>query len=118
MNLIEFLKGGSLYFKPIESLFNSFDVSLLKLNPLYSVVQYDELHEFSTEFVDSKQFLNMINNFVQPSFCFSEIFVNNLILFIKNNYTESLVEKNLKLEKVTYSMNFLIKLKFVILLLK
>ena len=84
----------------MEGNLHSFDMSLLKLNPSYTVVSYDELYEFNTEFVNERQFLNMINNLVHPTFFFSEIFVNDLIISIKDSYTETLAEKNAKLEKI------------------
>ncbi len=84
----------------MEGQLHSFDTGLLKLNPYYSVVTYDDLSDFNTEFVNAKQFLNMINNFIKPSFFYSEILVNDLIVFVKDNYSENLAEKNSKLEKV------------------
>ena len=84
----------------MEGQLHSFDLGLLRLNPFYSVVTYDELYPFDTEFVNAQQFLNLINNFVKSSFFYSEILVNELIVFIKDNYSENLTEKNSKLEKV------------------
>jgi len=100
-NELQFLKGGSFYFKPIIEQFHSFDTSLLKINPSYSVVTYDELTEFNTEFINARQFINMINNYLRgPTVFYNEKLINDLIIHIKDSYTENLAEKNLKLEKI------------------
>ena len=56
--------------------------------------------DFDPEFVNTKQALNLIHNFINRHFINSEIHVNDLIVFLKDHYAENSLEKNSKLEKV------------------
>jgi hypothetical protein len=118
-----FLKGGSLYYTPISQPINAFDRNLL-IEPK-KIEHRDEeedknenkkqkdnqnslngsdllLSDFDTEFLNLKQSLNLINNFVNQNFLNSEIHVNDLIFFIKDNYSENTLEKQAKLEKLNH----------------
>lgn len=97
-----FLKGGNFYYTPIE---NTFQMNLLN--------QIEEesnnfLIEFDPEFINSRQFRNLMSTYVSDNFLDSEIYVNNLIVYLKDNYAESRFEKNSKQNKVLISNSFLI----------
>ena len=94
----------------MEQDLNAFDTSLLtekaiqrRQSAAVSKSKVDDvLLEFNTDFLNLKQFLNLISNFIEPAVLHSEAFVNDLIVFLKNNYSESQAEKNAKLEKVCF----------------
>ena len=50
--------------------------------------------------VNASQFVNLVNNFIHSAFLKSEIFTNDLIKFIKDNYFESQIDRNAKFQKV------------------
>lgn len=102
------MKGGKLYFTPLKEQISAFDSSLLLEKKIVYQEQTEEeqdpediLFEFDPEFLNSKQFTNLINSYVSDNFINSEIYVNDLISFIKDNYAESRIEKNAKLLKVS-----------------
>ena len=71
----------------------------------------DVLLEFNTDYLNLKQFLNLISNFIEPAVLHSEAFVNDLIVFLKDNYSESQAEKNAKLDKVWLKVYIQMKLR-------
>jgi hypothetical protein len=122
------LKGGALYYTPLSNSLSAFDKNLLidpadanssqnaapataaTPNSVQSSAQSaaantpnpsNMLVNFDPEFLSPRQVLNLINNFISQHFINSEINVNDLIVFIKDNYAETALEKNAKLEKVS-----------------
>ena len=71
----------------------------------------DVLLEFNTDYLNLKQLLNLISNFIEPAVLHSEAFVNDLIVFLKDNYSESQAEKNAKLDKVWLKVYIQMKLR-------
>jgi hypothetical protein len=59
------------------------------------------LTDFDPEFLTPRQVLNLTNNFISQHFVNSEIHVNDLVVFIKDNYAETALEKSAKLEKLS-----------------
>lgn len=105
-----FLKGGKFYYAPLGENLKAFDSQLLTqknlsgtAEPFEEIDKSDhavELDKFDSNLVNASQFVNLVNNFIHASFLKSEIFVNDLIKFIKDNYFESQSERTGKLEKV------------------
>ncbi|CAF0711900.1 unnamed protein product [Brachionus calyciflorus] len=91
-----FMKGGVLYYTPVKK---SFNIDLLKeLDD--DIINNSELQsKFDPEFLNSKQFRNLIHNYVTNNFMHSEIYVNDLVVYLKDKYAESRFEKNSKLDK-------------------
>ncbi len=95
---------------PLKEPLNAFDSTLFveKKNKNNKTNEnQNEIHdarslqnEFDTDLVNERQFLNLVNNFVMSGFLNSEIYVNDLITFIKNNFAENQYEKLSKLKKV------------------
>ena len=104
-----FIKGGILYYVPLKEPLNAFDSNLIiekKSHVENEQKQTGELlADFDPEFVNEKQFVNLINSFMMPSLLHSEIEVNDLIVHIKDNFAENQFEKRLKLQKVFNFMN-------------
>ncbi len=108
-----FIKNGILYYCPLKEHLNAFDSSFFiekknKLNQKNSAeiiepVQYD----FDTELVNEKQFLNLVNNYMMSGFLKSEIYVNDLITFIKDNFAENQYEKLVKIKKVSKVLHYI-----------
>lgn len=94
------MKGGIFYYTPIT---NTFQIDLLEEPE--EEPSLNLLNEFDPEFVNSKQFRNLISTYISDNFLNSEIYVNNLIVYLKDNYAESRFEKNSKQNKV--NRNFL-----------
>ncbi len=104
-----YLNGGILYYKPLEEGLNAFDSGLMiekniqqRKQPIMNAQIKEEQSqlEFDPDFIELKQFLNLISSFIQSDVLNSEKFVNDLIVFLKDNYGESQMEKNAKLDKV------------------
>ncbi|RNA10512.1 EF-hand calcium-binding domain-containing 5 [Brachionus plicatilis] len=89
-----FMRGGIFYYTPIT---NTFQIDLL--DEVEEEPNINLLNKFDPEFVNSKQFRNLINVYVSDNFLNSEIYVNNLIVYLKDNYAESRFEKNSKQNK-------------------
>ena len=94
-----------MYYSPLKKSLNAFDSSLLlekksTASESEPVPQGDLLSQFDPEFVNEKQFVNLINSYIMPSLLGSEIKVNDLVVHIKDNFAESQNEKNTKMEKV------------------
>ncbi len=60
------------------------------------------LDEFDPDFVNDRQFINLINSYIMPSILTSEIKVNDLVVHIKDNFGESQLEKDSKMAKVIF----------------
>jgi hypothetical protein len=71
------------------------------------------MSQFDTEFVNLEQFLNLIQNFFLFGFLNSEINVNDLIVFVKDNFAENNFEKMSKLKKVKEQFDYSVRSKKV-----
>jgi len=60
------------------------------------------LDEFDPDFVNDRQFINLINSYIMPSILTSEIKVNDLVVHLKDNFGESQLEKDSKMAKVIF----------------
>lgn len=104
-----FLNGGILYYKPLETTLSSFDTGLIQeqKNPrAFSASKKTKPNScqvaFDTEYLDAKQFLNIVRSYMRPGVLDSEKAVNDFIVFLKDNYAENQVEKTGKLEKTAF----------------
>ena len=101
-----FLKGGSLYYSPLKEPLNAFDSGLFAEKPIlpsnYSNnVDLDEPQfAFDSKFINAKQFANLVRNFLSKNLLDSEIYINELITFLRENYNETSNEKTQKLKQV------------------
>jgi hypothetical protein len=110
-----FIKGGILYYVPLKEPLNAFDSSLFVEKKNNGKRQQKEeaseatattdirfiQSEFDPGFVNEKQFLNLVNNYMMSGFLNSEIYVNDLVTFVKDNFAENQYEKLSKLKKVS-----------------
>jgi hypothetical protein len=108
-----FIKGGIMYYFPLKESQNAFDSSMLieKKNNNTNGQSETEvtghvLDEFDPDFVNDRQFINLINSYIMPSILTSEIKVNDLVVHIKDNFGESQIEKDTKMAKVTFKDDF------------
>lgn len=119
-----FLKGGILYYKPLKQDLNVFESNLINSdnkriqtkNAKKSEAKSEEdtmLSQFDTEFVNLGQFLNLIHNFFLFGFLNSEINVNDLIVFVKDNFAENNFEKMSKLKKIKEHFDYSVRSKKV-----
>ena len=97
ISCLVFMKGGVFYYSPVNK---SFKINLLKDIEEELLNNIDFMSKFDPEFLNSKQFRNLITTFVSNNFMNSEIYVNELIVYLKDNYAESRFEKNSKQDKV------------------
>ena len=108
-----FLKDGILYFNPLKEPLNAFDTSLFGekhlLNQAKNIQWSNKTNEssvddsslqFDSTWINAKQFANLIRNFLGKNLLDSEIYVNDLISFLRENYQETSNEKSEKLEHV------------------
>lgn len=86
-----------MYFMPLSGQLNAFDRALITNEKFQN-----ELAKFNTDYLNSNQFVNLINNFCNSNFFQSEVDTNKLISYLKNNFNESQLEKNIKLEYVCF----------------
>jgi hypothetical protein len=97
-----------MYYFPLKDSQNAFDSSMLiekKNNNNPETVQNKSiLDEFDPDFLNDRQFINLINSYIMPSLLSSEIKVNDLVVHIKDNFAESQREKDSKMAKV--NLNF------------
>lgn len=91
-----FIKGGIMYYFPLKDAQNAFDSSMLIEKKNNKFV----LDEFDPDFLNDRQFINLINSYIMPSLLSSEIKVNDLVVHIKDNFAESQREKDSKMAKV------------------
>ena len=114
-----FIKGGILYYVPLKEPLNAFDSSLVLEKKGQTEIEQkqtnDLLHDFDPEFVNEKQFVNLISSYMMPSLLHSEIEVNDLIVHIKDNFGENQFEKRSKLQKVTYNNSWVLILDLVLI---
>ena len=93
-----------MYYFPLKDSQNAFDSSMLiekKNNNLPETEQNKSvLDEFDPDFLNDRQFINLINSYIMPSLLSSEIKVNDLVVHIKDNFGESQREKDSKMAKV------------------
>ncbi len=61
---------------------------------------------FDIDLLDTRQFLNLVGTFMRPGLLDSEEAVNELVVFLKDNYAENMTEKNAKLEKLAFEKKF------------
>lgn len=106
-----FLNGGILYYKPLEEALNAFDRNLIqeKKRPRSATKSAQTANcqlTFDNEFVDSKQFLNIMSAYIEAGVFEDEKTVNDLVVFLKDNYAESQREKNNKLEKQAFEKKY------------
>jgi hypothetical protein len=96
-----FIKGGILYYEPFKEPLNALTTTITDEKKLqHHSLKIDEFDEFSSEFITCRQFANLIDLFCMPLFIKSEICVNDMIVYLKNNFCESLSEKSKKIETV------------------
>ncbi len=108
-----FLNGGIMYYRPLEDSLAAFDRNLIqeKKRPRSSLQKSAPLPNnpqltFDSEYLDSKQFLNLLNTFMSAGLFEQEKFVNELVVFIKDNYAESAREKANKLERQAFQKKY------------
>ena len=93
-----------MYYFPLKEPLNAFDSSMLlekkTSNENEANVSSSLLNEFDPDFLNEKQFVNLVNNYIMPSVLSSEIKVNDLVVHIKDNFCESQNEKESKIAKV------------------
>lgn len=99
-----FLKDGVLYYNPLKEPLKAFDSSffaeklqLTKQEPNSQDIQYD----FNSKLVNSKQFANLIRSYLSTNLLDSEIYINEFISFVRENYSETAFERELKLKQVS-----------------
>lgn len=101
-----FLKGGSLYYNPLKEPLNAFDSglfaekSILPSNYSDNVDLDEPQFAFDSKFINAKQFANLVRNFLSKNLLDSEIYINELITFLRENYNETSNEKTQKLKQV------------------
>lgn len=115
-----FLKDGVLYYSPLKEPLAAFDSSLFADKNLLSQTRSDQWkndnkkspskqqiddvnrdqYAFDSKLVNAKQFANLIRNFLGKNLLDSEIYVNDLIAFLRENYQETSNERIQKLEQV------------------
>jgi hypothetical protein len=94
-----FLKDGLLYYQSLSELLNAFDTRLLCGSPS-EVVVVDAQFKYDYKFVNVQQFCNLLGTFITNNFLNSDLYVNDLIAFIKENYSETQLEKMEKIQQV------------------
>lgn len=103
-----FIKGGIMYYFPLKESQNAFDSSMLVEKKNNNQTETEPigpiLNEFDPDFVNDRQFINLINSYIMPSLLSSEIKVNDLVVHIKDNFGESQIEKDSKMAKVNLSL--------------
>ncbi len=120
------MKGGILYYTPLKQDLNVFESNLINVDNKQKQAKKAEapsdvnvedksilMSQFDTEFVNMEQFLNLIHNFFLFGFINSEINVNDLIVFVKDNFSENNFEKMSKLKKVKEQFNYRVRSKKV-----
>lgn len=89
-----------MYYDPMNEPRNSFDASLL-MNETKSSSQRDEIQcKYDYKFLNADQLCNLINNFINRDFLSSDLYVNDLISTLKENYSEMPFERHEKMQKV------------------
>jgi hypothetical protein len=110
-----FLNGGILYYRPLEPELSAFDSGLIteqSKSPRSSSARggrganNPDQQAFDSNLIDTRQFLNLVGTFMLPGVLTCEEAVNDLVVFLKDNYAESLAEKNAKLERVAFEKKF------------
>ena len=80
-----------MYFTPLHEPLNAFDRLMFLNNE-----QAFEASRFDTEYVNSTQFVNILNNFTFSSLLGSEVDTNRLIGYVKDNLIENRSERKEK----------------------
>lgn len=99
------MKGGIFYYTPIANTFQMDLLNQVEEEPNHLLIEFDP------EFINTRQFRNLISTYVSDNFLDSEIYVNNLIVYLKDNYAESRFEKNSKQNKVNFNFKKVHKFK-------
>lgn len=91
-----FIKGGIMYYKPYAKPIDALDRQMIRPQ----MVNDSSLLNFNEEYINSIQFINLMNNFMAKKTYNSEKNINELINSIKDNFTESESERDNKIKHV------------------
>ncbi len=84
-----------MYYIPVQEPLNAFD-RLMITNDKQAI----EASKFNTEYIDPPQFVNLLNNYCYSALLKSEADTNRFITYVKDNFLESQLERNKKMEYV------------------
>jgi hypothetical protein len=85
-----------MYYRPYSSLMDALDRQMIQIQMDINSITMNS----NGDFINSTQFFNLINNFVTKNVYNSEKNLNELINYIKDNFTESVSERNNKIKHV------------------